>query len=132
MNSSTSLTLSASTVTVSMMRWSRSTVGRTRRDPDSVGQRRLEPVEQRGPRKGPPVDQIVGLARVDRDGFDLFCVDAGAQLRRRCDRSSAARASSCAACEASSVLLPESYRARDDVEDRGGDDGDREHQQPED
>ena len=36
-----------------------------RRDPHVVGQRRLEPVEQLGPRERPPIDQVVGLARVE-------------------------------------------------------------------
>ena len=37
-----------------------------RRDPHVVGQRRLELVEQLGPRERPPIDQLVGLARLGR------------------------------------------------------------------
>jgi len=50
-----------------------------RGDPHIVGQRRLEPIEQVGPREGPPVDQLVGLTRLHRREFDLLWIDGGAQ-----------------------------------------------------
>ena len=71
-----------------------------RRDAHVVGQRRLEAVEQLGPRERAPIDQLVGLPRVGGGDVDLLagrrCRAAGPPARRR----SAARASSREACVA--------------------------------
>ena len=53
-----------------------------RGDPHVVGQRRLEAVEQLGPREGAAIDQVVGLARVRRRGLDLLRIDGRAQPGR--------------------------------------------------
>ena len=108
MNSFTSSTDRASTVTVQDDRWLRSMSGRTDVIRTSSGSVVFELVEQRGPRERPAIDEVVRLPRVNGDGVDLARIDAGPQLERAVRAVSAARVSSCAAWEASSVLLPES------------------------
>ena len=69
-----------------------------RRDAHLVGQRRLEPVEQLGPRERAPVDQVVGLPRFGRRELELAADRRSRAAAPPPSRSSAARASSRDAC----------------------------------
>ena len=82
------------------------------RDPHVVGQRRLEAIEQLGPRERPPIDEIVGLARLGRHGLDLFRDRRSLAAARPCAEARSARDSSREACVASSRVAARSPTAR--------------------
>ena len=88
-------------------------------DPHVVGQRRLELVEQLGPREGAPIDQLVGLTRVGRRQRRPARVDvARSRAAWRAGRPPAPRR--CAACVASCVSLLRQLHDARDVEERRG------------
>ena len=108
--------LGADTMIVTTMPRFGSSFGRMVAIRTSSGSVISKTVEQLGPRERAAVDQVVGLARVDRRQFERPRVDGGAQPRGRWLTIPRACASSRAACVSSCVSWRDSWTISRHVE----------------
>ena len=95
-----------------------------------IGQRRLEPVEQLRPGKGPAVDEIVGLTSLRRGELDLTGIDRRTQPRGLLAQIRSPRLVAIGLYAELRVAARVAIDARH-VEDRRRDDDERKHEQPE-